>query len=74
MAKLLVWSVYNDRSPKASTNRAGTPGTSDSTSLGIEIQQTTFCFSRSGPLNNVIFLKWKLINKGGNHYLVHFPA
>ncbi len=34
--------------------------------LGVEVQQTTFAFNRSGPLGNTIFLKFKLINKGGN--------
>lgn len=62
-----LWSVFNDRSDKSSTNRAGTPGITDTSSLGIEVQQTTFAFSRSGPLNNVIFLKYRLINKGNNH-------
>lgn len=62
----MLWSVFNDRSEKSSTNRAGTPGITDTSSLGIEVQQTTFAFSRSGPLNNVIFLKFRLINKGSN--------
>ncbi|MBI5837605.1 MAG: hypothetical protein HZB25_10195 [Candidatus Eisenbacteria bacterium] len=61
-----LWSVFNDRSRLSATNRAGTAGIGDSSSLGLEIQQTVFAFSRKGSLNNVIFIKWKLINKGGN--------
>src|SRR5205807_646145 len=62
-----LWSVYNDRSALAASNRAGTAGTGPDNSLGLEIQQTTFGFSRTGSLNNVIFLKFKIINKGGSH-------
>jgi hypothetical protein len=56
-----IWSVYNDADSFMHSNGAGaTPP------LGIEVQQTTFAFNRSGPLGQTIFLKFKLINKGGN--------
>jgi len=56
-----IWSVYNDADPSAHTNGAGSTAP-----LGIEVQQTTFAFNRSGPLGQTIFLKFKLINKGFN--------
>ncbi len=56
-----LWSVYHDLDPEKHTNRA--MGT---TALGVEIQQTTFGFNRPGPLGNVYFMKWKVINKGSN--------
>jgi hypothetical protein len=57
----MIWSVYNDADPALHTNMAGTTAP-----LGIEVQQTTFAFNRSGSLGNTIFLKFKLINKGFN--------
>lgn len=56
-----IWSVFNDADPGLHTNDAG--GTDP---LGVEVQQTVFAFNRAGPLGNVIFVKWKLMNKGGN--------
>ncbi len=56
-----IWSVYNDADPNAHTNLAG--GTAP---LGVEIQQTTFAYNRSGALGNIIFIKFKILNKGGN--------
>lgn len=53
-----VWSVYNDADPSAHFT-----GTAP---LGIEIQQSTFAFNRTGPLSRTIFLKFKLTNEGGN--------
>lgn len=54
-----IWTVYNDGNESGHTNMQTKP-------LGIEVQQTTFAFNRTGPLGNVIFVKFKLINKGGN--------
>jgi hypothetical protein len=56
-----IWSVFNDADPGVHTNDAG-----NTAPLGIEVQQTVFAFNRSGPLGNIIFVKWKIINKGGN--------
>jgi hypothetical protein len=55
----MLWSVYNDMDEEAHSNNAGA-----SLPLGLEIQQTTFGFNRQGPLGEVVFLKFKLINKG----------
>jgi hypothetical protein len=56
-----LWSVYNDLNPVASTNNAATVAP-----LGVEIQQTTFGFNRTGALGNVVFVSFKIINKGAN--------
>ena len=57
----MIWSVYNDADPSVHTNRAG-----QTTPLGVEIQQSTFAYNRAGALGNIIFVRYKLINKGGN--------
>lgn len=54
-----LWAVYNDADPGSHSNMQTAP-------LGVEIQQTTFAFDRTGPLGNVVFIKFLLINKGGN--------
>lgn len=58
---MMLWAVYNDADPSNHTNDAGS-----SAPLGVEIQQTTFAFNRQGALGNVVFLSWKVINKGTN--------
>lgn len=58
----MIWSVYNDADPSLHTNSSA--GLTEP--LGLEIQQSTFAFNRSGPLGNVIFLKFKILNKGEN--------
>jgi hypothetical protein len=60
LGDMMMWSVYNDANPARHTNDAG-----GSDPLGIEIQQTTFAFNRQGALGNIIFLKYLIINKGG---------
>ncbi len=54
-----LWAVYNDADPGVHVNMQTAP-------LGIEIQQTTFGFDRTDPLGNVVFIKFLIINKGGN--------
>jgi hypothetical protein len=46
--------VYNDA------------GRAANLSLGVEVQQTLFAFDRPGPLGDVVFCEFKLINKGTN--------
>ncbi len=58
----MTWSVFNDADPPLHDNNAGSTAP-----LGIEIQHSTFGYTRSGPLGNVYFLKFKIINKGGNN-------
>jgi hypothetical protein len=59
LGDVTIWSVYNDADPAIRTTQAGR-----TLPLGLEIQQTTFAFNRSGPLGDMIFFRWKLINKG----------
>jgi hypothetical protein len=54
-----IWSVFNDSS-RVANNAASAIG------LGVEIQQTTFAFNRTGSLGDVIFMKYLIINKGAN--------
>jgi hypothetical protein len=55
----MCWSVYNDADPSSHTRMLSDP-------LGIEVKQSTFGFAASGPLDNVIFLKYEITNKGEN--------
>lgn len=57
----MIWSVFNDADPSVHTNDAG-----NTAPLGIEVQQSVFAFNRSGPLADIIFVRWKFLNKGGN--------
>ncbi|MSS72036.1 MAG: hypothetical protein EXS64_11165 [Candidatus Latescibacteria bacterium] len=54
-----LWCVYND----ADDSRHPTFQTKG---MGLEVQQTIFAFDRPGPLGNTIFIKFRIINKGGN--------
>jgi len=54
------WCVYNDLDPAYHAN------VFNSSPMGIEIQTTLFGFDRADPLGNVMFIKWLVINKGGN--------
>ena len=57
----MLWAVYNDVDPTNHNNRAGsTPP------LGVEVQQTTFAFDEPGPLANTVFIRFKILNRGGN--------
>jgi len=56
-----IWSVFNDANPALHTNEAGS-----TLPLGLQIQQTTFAFNRSGPLGSILFVKLKLRNGGFN--------
>ena len=58
LGDMTTWCVYNDAlaSPLRTFN--------DVSSQGIEIQQTVFAQKDSADLNNVIFVKYRLINKG----------
>lgn len=57
----MIWSVYNDADPSLHTDLSG--GTEP---LGVEIQQSTFAFYNGAGLDNVVFLKYTIINKGPN--------
>ena len=57
----MCWSVYNDADPARHNIDAGS-----SDPLGLEIQQSTFAYGRTGALGQVIFMKFLIINEGGN--------
>ncbi len=57
----MMWSVFNDADPAQHTNDAG-----ETNPLGIEIKQTIFAFDREGSLGNIVFLRMRVYNKGGN--------
>ena len=61
LGEAMIWSVYNDADPASHTSVSGS-----TQPLGIEVQQTTFAFYHPGPIANIIFVRYKLINKGGN--------
>jgi hypothetical protein len=56
----MLWSVFNDVKKAGARN----PGIASQVPLGIEVQLTTFAFSRQGPLGNAVFSSYKIINKG----------
>lgn len=57
----MLWSVFNDFNKGSAHN-----GASSGLPLGIEVQQTTFAFSRQGPLGNTVFIHYKIINRSSN--------
>jgi len=59
----MLWAVFNDADPDQHSNSSG-----ETAPMGIEVQQTTFGFDRTGPLGNVIFLKLQVYNKGVNTF------
>ncbi|MGE5179604.1 MAG: FlgD immunoglobulin-like domain containing protein [Bacteroidota bacterium] len=56
-----IWSVFNDADPGRHTNLAGSTAP-----LGVEVQQTVYAVHQPGPLDNAIFVRWQLLNKGGH--------
>jgi hypothetical protein len=54
-----LWFVINDLEP----TRHNGP-IAGSAPIGLEVQTTVFGFNRSDPLGNVMFVKWRIINKG----------
>ncbi len=56
----MMWFVSNDLDATRTVHLYGAPP------LGLEMQCTVFEFNRTGPLGDMIFKKYKLINKGGN--------
>jgi hypothetical protein len=54
----MLYSVYNDLGTHSYLNNTNP--------LGVEVQQTTWGYSAEGALNNVAFIRFRVINKGGN--------
>jgi hypothetical protein len=56
----MTWAVYNDADPSRHTNNTG-----ETEPLGVEVQQTIFSYdSDIGFLSNVVFFRFKAINRG----------
>ena len=53
----MTWSVYNDADGGRHQWESGVPNP-----LGVQVQQSTFGFASSGPLSNVIFLRFRMTN------------
>ncbi len=58
----MYWFVMNDMDASRTAKLYGTAP------MGIEVQCSIFGFNQSGPLGNMVFKKYKLINKG--HYTI----
>jgi len=57
-----LWTVFNDANPSLHTDGSGS-----TSPLGIEVQMTVFGFNRVGPVSEMVFLKWKIMNKGSDY-------
>lgn len=55
-----LWTVFNDANPALHTVNQGSTDP-----LGIEVQLTSFAFDREDPFGNIVFVRYKLLNKGG---------
>jgi hypothetical protein len=55
-----LWYVANDMDPQRSTHTYGM------LPMGLEFQTTIFGFRRTGALGDMVFKKYKIINKGQN--------
>lgn len=58
----VLWCVYNDGNP-APHNTVG-----KTNPMGIEVQTTYFGFDQPGALGNIMFMRWKIINKSDADY------
>ena len=54
------WMVMNDMDASRTVGLYGTQP------MGLEVQQTIFGFNKTGDLGNMVFKKYKIINKGSN--------
>jgi hypothetical protein len=61
MGDEMLWEVHNDADPSLHTNNVGLTAP-----LGVEIQQTTFVFDRANDFGDIVFLKFRIQNKGAN--------
>ncbi|MFA6540500.1 MAG: hypothetical protein WCT99_02775 [Bacteroidota bacterium] len=57
-----LWCVYND------ANIGNHSKTGVTNPMGIEIQTTYFGFDQPGALGNIMFMRWKIINKSDADY------
>ena len=57
-----IWYVMNDADSAQHENMFGT------LPLGVEVQVLAFGYDETGPLGNMIFFEWTLVNKSDNPY------
>jgi len=55
----MMWSVYND----LDADRGVDPKSSKKP-LGVEVSQTTYAYHRAGALDNAIFVRYRIANRG----------
>ncbi|MBI5266850.1 MAG: hypothetical protein HY851_06415 [candidate division Zixibacteria bacterium] len=58
----MAWMVFNDGDAAQHSNDAGS-----TLPLGVEVQQSSFAFNREDAMGNIVFIKYKIINKGGRY-------
>ena len=56
-----LWAVFNDADPAVHTARIGSTNP-----LGLEVQLTVFAYRWPDALGKTIYVKYRIINKGGN--------
>jgi hypothetical protein len=64
-----LWCVFNDAVPARHHNPVGS-----SAPLGVEVRQTTWGYNRDGPLDQVMFVAYDLVNKGPNYLADTYAA
>jgi hypothetical protein len=57
-----IWNIAND------VNGAKHRALGATMPMGIELQTTYFCFNQAGPLGDMMFMRWKIINKSDASY------
>lgn len=55
----MLWAIYNDADPSRHQDAAGSTAP-----LGVEVRQTTFAYNRVGPLQDLVFLRFQIVNRG----------
>lgn len=58
-----IWTVFNDGTPDS----VRAYGFFKTMPMGLEIHQTVWTVAQTGPLGNVIFFRYRLINVGSNN-------
>jgi len=55
----LLWSVFNDADAARHTRNPGS-----TSPLGIEVRQSVFAYSGTGPTGQMAFVRWRIVNRG----------
>lgn len=61
----MLWSVFNGADPDRHDGRTDAGETGP---MGIEVKQTIFGFDRLGSLGNIVFMRYRVYNKGNDTY------